>query len=298
VQGIFALIVVTIVVFAMLRMAGDPVILLLPPDAPSSEEFITQYRESLGLNDPLLVQYARFAKNAIIGDFGTSIRRGRPAMSMVLERFPATLELTIAALISALIFGILIGSVAAFVKGTWIDQLSTIVILFGQSFPNFWLGLMLILVFAVKLGLVPPSGRLQFNSFILPTVTLAAYPLAQIALLVRVGMIDILSRDFIMVARSKGLTESQVLSRHALKNVAIPVVTMMGLQARYLIAGSIIVETVFAWPGLGMLTIQAVDTRDFPVLQATVFFIAILVILINLFVDVLYAYLDPRVKYG
>jgi peptide/nickel transport system permease protein len=294
--GLLALTVLTVIVFVLVRLAGDPVSLLLPPGAPVTEEFLQRFRQSLGLDASITVQFLRFAQAAVVGDFGTSIRRGRPAIEMVLERIPASAELALVALTLAFVVGLTLGSLTAFYRGHLLDRVGTTLALFGQSFPNFWLGLMLILLFGVVLQWFPPSGRLTWNSVVLPALTLGAYPVAQITLQVRAGLIEALNQDYVRVARSKGLSETSVLTRHALRNVAIPVITLLGLQARYLLAGSIIVETVFAWPGLGLLTIQAVDSRDFPVLQAVVFLLGVIIILTNLAVDVLYAYVDPRIR--
>jgi peptide/nickel transport system permease protein len=294
--GFLALIILMAIVFVLVRLAGDPVSLLLPLGAPVTEEFLRTFRASLGLDAPIPVQFGRFARDALMGNFGTSIRRGRPAMEMVLERIPASAELATVAMLLAVIVGVILGSLTALYQGRLLDRLGTTFALFGQSFPNFWLGLMLILVFGVLLQWFPPSGRLTWNGVVLPALTLAAYPIAQITLLMRSGLIEVMSQDYILVARSKGLSETRILARHALKNVAIPIITLLGLQARYLLAGSIIVETVFAWPGLGLLTIQAVDSRDFPVLQAVVFFLGVVVIMTNLVVDFLYAYVDPRIR--
>lgn len=296
--GLLTLAVVTTIVFVLVRLSGDPASLLLPAGAPVTEEFLKEFRKSLGLDKPLIVQFLRFATSALTGDFGVSFRRGRPAMEMVLERVPASAELAVVALAIAFLVGLVVGSLTAMFRGGSIDRFGTTLALFGQSFPNFWLGLMFILLFGVILRWFPPSGRLTWNSVILPGLTLAAYPLAQITLLVRAGLIEVMSQDYIVVARSKGLSETKILTRHALKNVAIMIITLLGLQARYLLAGSIIVETVFAWPGLGLLTMQAVDSRDFPVLQAVVFFLAVVVIVTNLIVDLLYAYVDPRIRLG
>jgi peptide/nickel transport system permease protein len=296
--GLLTLAVVTVIVFVLVRLSGDPVALLIPPGTPVTPEFLRQFRSSLGLDQPLVVQLYRFAGGALKGDFGVSIRRGRPAMAMVLERVPASAQLAVVALALALTAGLIVGSVTALFRGRPVDRLGTTVALFGQSVPNFWFGLMLILVFGVALGWFPPSGRMAWNSVVLPALTLATYPLAQITLLVRAGLLEALGQDYILVARSKGVSEPGILLRHALKNVAIPVVTLVGLHIRYLLAGAIVVETVFAWPGLGLLTIQAVDSRDFPVLQAVVFFLAVVVIVSNLAVDLLYAYMDPRIRLG
>jgi peptide/nickel transport system permease protein len=296
--GLLTLLLVTAIVFVLVRLSGDPASLLIPPGTQATEGYLRTFRASLGLDQPIPVQFLKFASNAVRGDFGLSMRRGRPSMEMVMERVPASAQLAFAALLIAASVGLITGCLTAMFQGKALDRAGVSLALLGQSFPNFWLGLMFILIFGVALRWFPPSGRMAWNSIVLPAWTLATYPMAQTTLLVRAGLIEAMRQDYVLVARSKGASEAHVILRHALRNVAIPVVTMLGLQLRYLLAGSIIVETVFAWPGLGMLTIQAVDSRDFPVLQAVVFFLASVVVASNLAVDVMYACIDPRIRVG
>jgi peptide/nickel transport system permease protein len=284
---------VTLVVFALLHLSGDPARLLLPVEA--SAEDVAQFREVRGLNDPLPVQYVRFLANALRGDFGDSIRHHEPALQLVLSRMPATLELTFAAILFSLLIAIPVGIISALRRNSIYDSVGMTLALLGQSMPTFWLGIMLIFVVSVRLGWLPPFGRGGIDRLILPAVTLGAYAAAMTTRLLRSSLLEVLSKNYITTARAKGLRETVVVYRHALKNAAIPVVTVVGLQVASLMGGAIIVETVFAYPGMGLLAVQAINGRDYTVVQAFVVVVALLVIAINFFVDVLYTYLDPRV---
>lgn len=287
---------VSLVTFGLLFATGDPAALLLPLDATQQER--DQVRERLGLNDPILVQYGRFLAGAVRGDFGRSIRQSEPALSLVIERLPATLELTLAAMAIAVLVAVPSGLIAAAWRGTIVDQAAMFVALLGQSIPSFWLGIMLLLFFSVQLELLPPFGRGSWQNLILPAVTLAMYSMARTARLVRSGLIDVLGQDYIRTARAKGLSEALVLRRHALRNALLPVVTVLGLDLAHLIGGAIIVETIFAWPGVGRLAVSSIGGRDYPVVQAAVFLVAVAYTVVNFLVDVLYAYLNPRVRFG
>ncbi len=296
VQSIAVIFGVSIVTFLLLHMTGDPAALLLPLDATPEDH--VRIRRQLGLDDPLVVQYGRFVGGALRGDFGRSVRQAEPALGLVLERLPATLELTFAAMVIAVVVAVPAGLVAAARRGSAVDQGAMFVALIGQSVPNFWLGIMLLLLFAVTLNLLPPFGRGGLEHLVLPAFTLAMYSMARTARLVRSGLIDVLGQDYVRTARAKGLTELLVLRRHALRNALLPVVTVLGLDLAHLLGGAVITETIFAWPGIGRLAVSAINARDYPVVQAAVFLVAVGYTVINFVVDVLYAYLNPRVRFG
>jgi peptide/nickel transport system permease protein len=293
-QSLVVLFGVSFVVFAILHLTGDPALVLLPPDA--SPEDVRRFREVMGFNDPFFVQYGRFLKGALQGDFGQSVRHGEPAFGLVVERMPATLELAGAALVLALCLAIPAGIVSAVRRNTALDYLATVVALFGQSLPTFWLGIMLILLFSVQFHLLPSSGRGTLEHLILPAVTLGLFTTARITRLTRSGMLEVLNQDYIRTARAKGVSDSPVVWKHALKNAAIPIVTIVGIELGTLLGGSVITETIFAWPGVGRLSVQAIANRDYPVVQAAVFLLASTFVLVNLMVDVVYTYLDPRIR--
>jgi peptide/nickel transport system permease protein len=286
---------VVTVVFFLVRLTGDPTVFLV--DQSATQEEIAHMRALLGLDRPLLTQYADALAAMPRGDFGMSIREKRPAMRMVLEHWPATVELAAAALLLSTVLAVPLGVVSATHRGRFADHASRISSLFLQSMPSFWLGIMLILLFAVVLGgLLPAYGSGTLKHLILPAVALAAAPLAQNVRLVRAGMLEVLSQDYVRTARAKGVAERGVIYRHALRNAAMPVITVTGLSLGFMLSGTIIIETVFAWPGLGRLIVQAVPGRDFPVIQAGVFVFAVVFVAINLVVDVLYTVVDPRVR--
>ncbi len=293
-QSLVVLFGVSFVVFAILHLTGDPALVLLPPDA--SAEDVRRFREVMGFNDPFLVQYGRFLTGALHGDFGQSVRHGEPAFGLVVERMPATFELAGAALLLALCLAIPAGIVSAVRRNSLLDYVATVVALFGQSLPTFWLGIMLILLFSVQFHLLPSSGRGTLSHLILPAVTLGLFTTARITRLTRSGMLEVLNQDFIRTARAKGVSDSPVVWKHALKNAAIPIVTIVGIELGTLLGGSVITETIFAWPGVGRLSVQAIANRDYPVVQAAVFLLASTFVLVNLLVDVVYTYLDPRIR--
>jgi peptide/nickel transport system permease protein len=293
-QSLLVLLGVSFVVFFMLFLSGDPALVLLPPDA--SPEDVRDFRERMGFNDPFFVQYGRFLRGALRGDFGQSIRHGEPAFDLVLERMPATFELAGAALLIALCLSIPAGIVSAVRRNSVLDYVSTVVALLGQSMPTFWLGIMLILVFSVHLNLLPSSGRGTLEHLLLPAVTLGLFTTARITRLTRSGMLEVLNQDYIRTARAKGVADRPVVWKHALKNAAIPIITIVGIELGTLLGGSVITETIFAWPGVGRLSVQAITNRDYPVVQAAVFLLATTFVLVNLVVDVAYTYLDPRIR--
>lgn len=286
---------VSIVVFILVHLSGDPVRLLLPPEASEAE--VQRLRHEYGFDQPVYVQYAQFIARAVKGDFGISLRHGQPAMELVVERLPASVQLAVVALFFAVVIAIPAGIIAALKRNTVIDGISMSVALLGQSLPVFWLGIMLIIVFSVQLQLLPPGGRGGLESLILPGITLGAYSAALISRLTRSSMVEVLVQDYIRTARAKGLASYSILIRHALKNAAIPIVTVIGMQIRILLGGAVITETVFSYPGMGRLAIQAIANRDFPVVQAFVVVVAIVVVGMNLLVDLVYLYLDPRIRY-
>ncbi len=293
-QSLLVLFGISFVVFAILHLTGDPVLVLLPPDA--STEDVAKLREAMGFNDPFFVQYGRFLKGALQGDFGQSIRHGEPAFHLVVERLPATFELAGAGLLIALVLAIPAGIVSAVRRNTVVDYVSTVIALLGQSMPTFWLGIMLILVFSVQFSLLPSSGRGTLLHLILPAITLGLFTTARITRLTRSGMLEVLDQDYIRTARAKGVAGPPIVWKHALKNAAIPIVTIIGIELGTLLGGSVITETIFAWPGVGRLSVQAIYNRDYPVVQAAVFLLASTFVLVNLVVDVLYKYLDPRIR--
>jgi len=293
-QSLVVLFGVSCVVFFILYLTGDPALVLLPPDA--SAEDVIRFREVMGFNDPFIVQYGRFLGGAIRGDFGQSIRHGEPAFDLVLERMPATFELAGAGLLIALCLAIPAGIISAVRRNTVADYVATVIALLGQSMPTFWLGIMLILVFSVQFNLLPSSGRGGIQHLVLPAVTLGLFTTARITRLTRSGMLEVLNQDYIRTARAKGVSNQPVVWKHALKNAAIPIVTIVGIELGTLLGGSVITETIFAWPGVGRLSVQAIYNRDYPVVQAAVFLLATTFVLVNLLVDFIYTYLDPRIR--
>lgn len=282
-------------VFSLQFLAGDPVKLFLPTDTTTKQ--IEEFRERLGFNDPWLVQYARFMRGALRADFGNSLRQGEPALRLVLDRFPATISLSGVAMALALLIAIPVGVISAARRNSWFDHLGIGATVVGQAVPGFWLGLMLIYVFAVWLRILPTSGRGTWLHFVLPSVTLAAFVAARFARLTRSVMLDVLGQDYIRTARAKGLAPPRVLYKHALKNASLPIVTLLALQLGQLLGGAVITETIFAWPGVGRLLVQALLNRDFPVVLVGVFLTAVLYSGLNLLADMAYAWLNPRIRY-
>jgi peptide/nickel transport system permease protein len=283
-------------VFGLLRLSGDPAVLFVGPDA--SHEDVARVRAELGFDDPLPVQYLRFLSRAAVGDFGLSLRYDRPALEMVAESFPATLELTLAALLLSTLLAVPAGVLAGVYRGSLYDNAAMVGSLLGQSVPTFWLGIMLIVFLAVQVPLLPTSGRGTWAHLVLPAVTLGTFSVARIARLTRSGMLEVLTQDYIRTARAKGTGEGRVVFRHALRNAALSALTVVSFTLSALVGGAIITETIFAWPGVGRLLLQGVSVRDYPLVQAAVFVIALFVTAINLLTDLLYAVLDPRIQYG
>ncbi len=288
---------ITIIVFILLRVSGDPVVLMLPEDAPPEQ--IAQLRASLGLDRPLPEQYLIFIGNLLQGDFGRSIRYGnQPILPIVLERLPATLELTLGALFVAILISFPAGIIAAVNRNRWQDYSATSFAILGEAMPNFWLGIMLILVFSVNLGWLPVSGRAGLSNLILPSLTLGTALAALLTRLMRSSLLEVLGLDYVRTARAKGLRRRLVLIKHAVRNALLSYVTVLGLQIASLMAGSVVTEQVFAWPGIGLLAIQAINSRDMAVVQAIVIIASLIVMSANLLVDLLYAVIDPRIQYA
>jgi peptide/nickel transport system permease protein len=298
-QRLFQLIVVllgiTIIVFIIQYLTGDPTYLLISPDA--TKEDIALFRHEMGFDRPLYIQFFKFLKGIFRGDFGQSFRHGQPALNLVLERLPATIELAVAALAIALCIAIPVGTFSALKPNSLMDNIGMTVALLGQSMPIYWSGLMLILLFTVKLNLLSAFGRSGLSSLIMPAVSLGFFSMARITRVTRSSMISVLGKDYIRTAKAKGLTDYRVIIRHAFKNAALPIITLVGMELGTLLGGAVITETIFAWPGVGLLVIQAIYNRDFPVTRAAVFTLAVTFVLINLIVDILYTYLDPRIRY-
>lgn len=281
-------------VFIVLRLSGDPVALFVTESASAAD--IERIRHALGFDQPVWVQYGQFLAGVPRGDFGTSLRFAKPALPLVLQTLPATLELTVSALVLATLLAIPLGVLAAVRKNHWIDQIVMVGALFGQSMPFFWLGLLLILVFAVNLHLLPALGSATPQHLILPACTLAAYSLARTTRLVRSGMLEVLAEDYVRTARAKGLAERRVLFGHALRNVILPVFTIVWLEFGTLVGGAVVTETIFGWPGIGRLVVQAIQARDYPIVQAAVFVIGALVVVASVVVDLAHTWADPRLR--
>jgi ABC-type dipeptide/oligopeptide/nickel transport system permease component len=294
-QAVIVIAAVVFIVFIMMFLSGNPALLLLPPDA--SREDVLEFSRQMGFNRPLWEQFLGFAGNLLHGDFGRSWRFQAPALPLVLERLPATIELALSALLFSLLIAVPVGVISAVKRNTVFDGAAMVFALIGQSAPAFWLGIMLILLFAVQLELVPTSGREEWNSLILPAVTLGLTIAGRNARLVRSSMLEVLNEDYIRTARAKGLSEWRVINKHALKNALLPVVTVVGLELGHLLGGAVVVETVFAWPGVGLLAVQAVLGRDYPIVQAVIIISALIFVVTNLLIDLLYTWLDPRISY-
>jgi ABC-type dipeptide/oligopeptide/nickel transport system permease component len=295
-QSLLALLAISMLIFIMSRLTGDPVMLMLPDDA--SREDIAQLRHALGLDQALPVQYWVFISKAVRGDFGRSIKGQMPVSEMIRDRLPNSLKLGAVALGIAVLLAFPLGVVAAVKKGTALDTMANVVAVLGQSLPQFWVGIVLIQIFAVHLRWLPVAGVGTLWHYILPAFTLGWFVVAGMMRLLRSSMLDVMGSEFVKLARIKGVPESTVIWKHALRNAMIPVLTFGAIYLTILVTGAILVETVFAWPGLGQLIYQGIVFRDFPVVQAVVLLTAGIVIAVNLLVDILYAYVDPRIRYG
>ena len=298
VQCLVTLLVISLLVFALARLTGSPLDVMLPIDA--SAELQDEMSRELGLDQPVYVQYGRFVQRLLYADLGTSIRTKKPVAELIGQRLPNTLKLVFFSTTMALLMALPLGVIAATRKGGLWDVGARTVALFGQSVPTFWAGIVLISIFAVNLDVLP-AGRMEgFASYVLPAVTLGlfGFMLAGVVRLLRGSMLDVLDSEYVKFARIKGLAESVVTWKHALKNALIPVVTFVGFYFGILLAGSVVVETVFAWPGIGRLAFEAVQWRDYPVIQGVVLLVSTIILAANLVVDILYAYIDPRIRYA
>lgn len=295
-QGIFLLFLVAAIVFFLGRFTGNPADLMLPEDATPEDR--AELIKTLGLDRPYYEQFYIFIINAIQGDLGKSIRYRQPTIEIFFDRLPNTLKLVPGTMILALLMAIPLGILSAIHRGTIIDRISGAIAVFGIATPNFWLGILLIYIFSVKLGWLPSARMGSFEHYILPTITLGTFLVAGFMRLIRSSMLEVLDTEFVKLARIKGLSETIVVWKHCLRNALIPVLTLIGVFMAALVTGAIVTETVFAWPGIGRLTFEAVLFRDYPLLQAVVILDAILILLINLLVDILYAYIDPRIRYS
>lgn len=296
VQSILVVAGVLFLVFFMVRVTGDPARLMMPREA--SPEEIEAFRKAMGFDRPLVIQFVDFAVGAVTGDFGNSLHYRLPALPLVLERLPATLELAGAALLMAIVIAVPLGLIGGARPGSVWDWIARTLGLFGQSTPNFWLALMLIVVFAVKLRWLPSFGRDEPKSVILPAFALGFFTMGQLVRLTRSTVLEVRQQDYVRTAYSKGLAPRVVYARHVLRNAAIPLVSLLGVQFGYMLSGSIYIETIFAWPGLGRMVAQAVAGRDFPLVQAIAFFTSVVVVTLQLLTDVAYTLIDPRIRYG
>ena len=286
---------VSLLVFTILSLTpGDPAQLILGESAP--REAVLKLREEMGLNDPFLLQYLRFVKNAIIGDFGRSYTTGREVFGEIFSRFPNTFVLAVTGMVISVCIGIPVGIISATKQYSAMDSISMVLALLGVSMPVFWLGLMLILVFSVKLGLLPSGGFDGLKSIILPAATLGVGSAAIITRMTRSSMLEVIRQDYIRTARAKGVAEKVVINKHALKNALIPIITVVGLQFGGLLGGAVLTESVYSWPGVGRLMVDAIRQKDTPTVLAAVVFLAAVFSVVNLLVDILYAYVDPRIK--
>ena len=284
---------VSLVTFSILHISGDPVALMLP-EAPESDRKVL--RDTMGFNDPLAVQFGRFVANSVRGEFGRSFYHRVPAFPLVLERMPTTLLLTLLAMTLALGVAIPVGIIGAIRRNSPVDQLSTVGVFFGQSMPVFWTGIMLMLLFSVQWRVLPVSGWHTWASVVLPTITLGTFTMPLLLRIVRSSMLEVINLDYVRTARAKGLSEWLVICRHALRNAALPLVTVAGLQFGILLSGAVVTETVFAVPGVGRLIIDGIRQLDFPVVQAAVFVLAMIIVTVNFAVDLLYVVLNPQIR--
>ncbi|HMH75753.1 MAG TPA: ABC transporter permease [Candidatus Udaeobacter sp.] len=285
---------VSLVVFGLVHLSGDPVLLMVSSDAPP--DVVTATRRALGFDRPLYEQFGRYVTRAAQGDLGVSLRSSRPVSALIRERLPATVELTLAALLIAVAVAVPAGILSAVRRGSLVDRVAMVGAVAGQAMPIFWLALLLITLFGVHLRWLPVFGRGSLAHLVLPAVSLSTVILGRLARLVRSSMLEVLGQDYVRTARAKGVAEPRVLAAHALKNAAIPIVTLLGLQFAQLLGGAVVTETIFAWPGIGRLVVEAIFNRDFPVVQGVVLVVSLIFVTVNLLVDLAYAALDPRVR--
>ena len=295
-QSLLTLLGLSVIVFALAHLSGDPVSLLAPPEA--SAEDMARLRAKLGLDKPLHTQYLIYITQAAQGDFGESIRWKTPAMGLILDRFPNTLLLSASSILFGICLAIPVGIVSAVKRGTLFDSVGKVVALIGQSMPSFWIGILLIMAFALYFPIFPTSGIGTAAHLVLPSLTLGGYVAASMMRVTRSAMLDALDADYVRTARSKGVSEWRVIWKHAFRNAATPVLTIIALDFANILRGAVITETVFGWPGIGKLAVDAVYARDFPLVQAAVLFMGLVFLSVNLLVDLIYTRLDPRITHG
>lgn len=295
-QAVFVLLGVTFVVYLILHLRGDPTDLLLPATASAEQEAI--FRAKWGLDQPFLVQYWRFLKNAVVGDFGTSMYYNQPALDLVLERMPATIELAVISTIFAVVIAVPLGILAALKKNTAVDFAARIIAMLGQAVPTFWFGIMMIIVFSQKAHWLPTSGRGDIKNLVMPVIAAGLFAMASITRISRNSMLEVLNEDYIRTAKAKGVSKARVVFLHGLKNAILPVITMIGMEFGSLLGGAVVIETVFAWPGVGLLAVNGIYNRDYPIVLAAVTMTALIFIVVNLCIDVLYCFIDPRIKFS
>lgn len=295
-QSVFVVLAVTLIVALAVRVTGDPAVMLMQGSGSITEADLDRIREALGVSRPFHEQYFQFIAGLLTWNLGESFRGGASVSTLIGNALPSTLLLAVASLLLSIVISVPLGVHAAVRRGGWSDQLIRVVSLVGLSFPNFWLAIMMVLLFSVTLKWLPPSGATGFDNFIMPAVTMAIILTAVNVRLVRTAMLETLQSQYVMVARAKGLSETVVLYKHAMRNCAIPLVTYLGLQFGGLLGGLVVVERVFAWPGMGSLALDAVSARDYPVLQSTIAVLSFVIVLVNLLVDVAYGLIDPRIR--
>lgn len=293
-QSLLAVLGAATVIFFIIRLSGDPARLMLPPEA--GEEQVAALRSSLGYDRPLLVQYVDYLKDLITGNLGNSLYFKESALQLVLDRLPQTIGLAVAAIVIAVVVGMLVGIVSAYKKNSFVDYLLSTWIFVTQSLPVFWVGIVLILIFSVQLHWFPTSGNRGWASLVLPAITLAAYPIAPIARTMRSALIDVLEQSYMITSKAQGFSRRQMVFRRGLKNALLPVITVISLEFGVMIAGAVVTETIFSWPGVGQLIVQGVSNRDFPLVQASILVISVLYIAINFLTDLIYLWIDPRIK--
>ncbi|MEG3130609.1 ABC transporter permease [Pantoea cypripedii] len=293
-QSVLVLLGVSLLIFFSLHLTGDPAALMMPPD--SSQQEIANFRHSMGFDRPLLWQYGHYLSGVLQGDFGESLRYSQPVLALIGERLPATALLAVSALVWSSLLGLLLGIVSALRPHSFWDLLCRLVAFSGQAVPVFWLGLLMILFFSLHLQWLPSSGYGSFAALIMPAISLGAFYMSAVARLTRASLLDVLQQDYIRTARAKGLSAWRIVVRHGLRNALIPVITVQGMYFASLLGGALVTEIIFAWPGIGRLAIQAIQNRDFPLVQAIVLLAALVFVVINLLIDLLYLVLNPRIR--
>ncbi|MEE9556822.1 MAG: ABC transporter permease [Candidatus Adiutricales bacterium] len=294
-QAVITVIGISILVFLLTHLSGDPVVLMAPQAA--SAEDLEAIRKNLGLDKPIYIQYFKYISGAIVGDFGDSLRWDMPALTLFMDRFPNTVKLSIVAMAFAMIVGLPIGILSAVKLNSWFDNVGKMFALMGQALPGFLVAILLMLFFSVILRILPTSGMGSWKHYVMPAFTMGWYTMAAITRLSRSAMLDVMDAEYIKLARIKGLSEFAVIMKHAFKNAAAPVITLTALQFVTMLGGTMIIETIFSWPGMGRLIVDAIFARDYPIVQMVVLITSTLFVFTNLFVDILYAYIDPRIRY-